>query len=175
MHDRKRTHDKLFISLEKILSRSPLFSSAYVNFFEKATLEEFEMAHIKKDDTVLHIGCGSLPNTLISLGRNIGASYVGIDIDNAAVATAQKLVKKYTLDNVKIEYGNAQDYPLKNFDFIIVSFGVEPKENVFERIRKEMKDYAKIIYRKQWDFMDKIYGSIRGHGHIQRTCSYPVR
>ena len=35
---------------------------------------------------------------------------------------------------------------------------MEPKEKVFERLREETKENVKIILRKQWDFMDAIYG-----------------
>lgn len=156
MQKSKMMHDKLFIMMEKMLSSSFL-RHAYINFFEKITLEEFEMANIKSNDRILHIGCGALPNTLISLARNIKANYVGIDRNKQAVEIAKKVVKQYNL-NIKIEEGDALSYPINNFDLIIISFGVEPKEKVFERIRKEMKENARIIYRKQWDFMDRIYG-----------------
>jgi protein-L-isoaspartate O-methyltransferase len=157
MQKSKRAHDKLFVLAEKMLS-STFLRHAYINFFERATLEEFEMAGIKKEHNILHIGCGPLPNTIISLAKNIDASYVGIDRDKDAVKIARKIVKEYGLKNVMIEEGDALSYPVKDFDFIIISFGVEPKEKVFERLRKEMKKDAKIVYRKTWDFMDVIYG-----------------
>ncbi len=153
----KKIHDKLFILIEKLLS-STFLKHAYIKFFERATLEEFEMVGINRNDKVIHIGCGALPNTLISLAKNIPANYVGIDRDRESVRIAKKIVERYKIKNVKIEEGDALNYPIQDFDLIIVSFGVEPKEKVFERIRKEAKKNAKIIYRKQWDFMDKIYG-----------------
>ncbi|KAA0010163.1 MAG: class I SAM-dependent methyltransferase [Thermoplasmata archaeon] len=157
MQKSKRMHDRLFIFLEKYLSSLP-FRHAYIKFFEKATLEEFKMVGISIDDNVLHVGCGALPNTLITLAKHIKASYVGIDRDEEAVETAKKIVEEYGLENVEVERGDALDYPIKDFDVIIISFGVEPKEKVFERIREEGKEGVKIVYRKQWDFMDVIYG-----------------
>ena len=150
-------HDRMFIKIEKILSSSFL-RNAYIKFFERATLEEFEMVGIDENSKVLHIGCGSLPNTLISLARNLKASYVGIDVDEEAVKIARNLIKKYKIKDVAIEKGDALSYPLHNFDVIIISYGVEPKEDVFKRLRDETKDDVKIVYRKQWDFMDAIYG-----------------
>ncbi len=148
-------HDKLFILAEKLLSY--FFASAYINLFEKAILEEFEMVSLDKKSKVLHIGCGPLPNTLVSLAKHIPANYVGIDKDEEAVRIARKIVKKYGLE-ISIEKGDALDYPIGEFDIIIISFGVEPKEKVFDRIRVESKKNVKIVYRKQWDFMDAIYG-----------------
>ncbi len=151
----KKLHDRMFIFIEKILSK--LFAKAYINFFEKAIIEEFEMVKIKEDDRVLHIGCGPLPNTLVSLAKNIKAIYTGIDRDSEAVEIARKIVSKYNLD-IKIEEGNALSYNLSDFDIIIVSFGVEPYNEVFERIRKNCKKNAKIVCRKQWDLLDTIFG-----------------
>ncbi|MCD6512444.1 MAG: class I SAM-dependent methyltransferase [Thermoplasmata archaeon] len=150
----KSMHDRMFIMLERWLRK---FHRAYINIYEKMTLEEFEMVGIKKDDRVLHIGCGPIPNTLIVLARNIQADYTGIDRDREAVEMAKEIVKEYGLD-IKIEYGDALTYPLQDYDVIVVSYGVEPADMVFERIRRDARKDARIIYRKQWDFMDRIYG-----------------
>ena len=157
MQKSKRLHDRMFIKMEKILS-STILRRAYINFFERATLEEFEMVDIGEGDNVLHIGCGSLPNTLITLARNFPASYTGIDVDGEAVEIARDAVREYGLKNVEIERGDAISYPLKDFNIIIISYGVEPKEAVFRRLKNETKEDVRIVYRKQWDFMDAIYG-----------------
>jgi len=157
MQKSKRLHDRMFIKMEKMLSSSFL-RHAYINFFERATLEEFAMVEIERHNKVLHIGCGPLPNTLITLARNMPAEYVGIDIDEEAVKIARNVVKAYGLKNVSIEKGDATSYPLQNFDIIIISYGVEPKERVFYRLKNETKEKVKIVYRKQWDFMDALYG-----------------
>ena len=149
----KHLHDNAFIIFEKFIKP---FHRAYINLYEKMTLEEFEMVKIKPTDNILHIGCGPIPNTLIILAKNIPAKYTGIDRDREAVKMAREMVQKYGLD-VKIEYGDALTYPIDSYDVIIVSYGVEPYEKVFDRIRKEMKKDAVVIYRKQWDFMDFIY------------------
>ncbi|MEM1513728.1 MAG: class I SAM-dependent methyltransferase [Candidatus Thermoplasmatota archaeon] len=151
----KKLHDHMFIFAEKLLSK--FFSKAYINFFERAIIEEFKMVGIKENDKLIHIGCGPLPNTLISLAKNIKAKYVGIDKDKEAVEIAKKIVEKYALD-IKIEEGNALNYPINDFDIIVVSFGVEPRNQVFERIRKDCKKNARIVFRKQWDFLDAIFG-----------------
>ena len=149
----KNLHDRMFIIFEKFIKP---FHRAYISLYEKMTLEEFEMVGIKENDKIIHIGCGPIPNTLIILAKNFPADYTGIDRDKEAVEMAREMIKKYKL-NVKIEYGDALKYPISDYDVIIVSYGVEPYEKVFERIRKEMKKDAVVIYRKQWDFLDFIY------------------
>ncbi len=157
MQKSKRLHDRMFIFAEKFLSTSVL-RHAYIKFFEKATLEEFEMVGIGKEDRILHVGCGPLPNTLITLASYTKAEYVGIDRDREAVKIARNIVKEYGLNNVKIEIGDAAKYPFKEFDVIIISFGVEPKEIVFKRLKEETKKGVRVVFRKTWDFMDVIYG-----------------
>lgn len=157
MQKNKRMHDRIFISVEKKLSSS-LLRHAYINFFERATLEEFSISKIEKDESVLHIGCGSLPNTLVSLGRNIQAHFVGIDRDSESVAIAKRTIDIYKLSNVSIQEGDAMSYPLDPFDVIIMSFGVEPKEAVFARIHRDMRYDTRLVFRKQWDVLDFLYG-----------------
>lgn len=157
MEKQKRAHNSFFIKIEKHLSNTFL-KYAYINFFDKATIEEFGIVEIQPNHKILHIGCGSLPNTLVSLARFHNANFVGIDIDNESITNALTLIKKYNLTNVKIEYGDALDYPLNNFDTIIISYGVEPKQVIFKRLIEETSNDVSIIYRKQWDFLDFIYG-----------------
>ena len=157
MQKSKKMHDKLFIVLERILSSSFL-RHVYINFFEKATLEEFDKVEINENERIIHIGCGPLPNTLITLAKYRNAKYFGIDKDKKSTILARKVIEEYDLENIIIEEGDALDYSFENFDIIIISFGVEPKEVVFEKIRKETKKDVIIIFRKQWDFMDLVYG-----------------
>lgn len=154
----KGMHDFLLRSMEKIFATN-FFGKVYTKFFEKMTLDEFKMVNIKQKEKILHIGCGAVPNTLLILAKHFDAFFVGIDRDAKAVEKAREMVKKYGLENkIKIERGEAISYPVSNFDVIVISLGVEPKEEVFERIRSEMKGGARVVARKPWDFMDVIYG-----------------
>jgi len=154
----KSFHDIMLRTIEKIISTN-FFGRLYTKFFEKMTLDEFKMVGIEKENKVLHVGCGAVPNTLLILAGNMEAHFVGIDRDKKAVEKAREMVKKYGLEKkITIEKGDAITYPFSNFDVIIISLGVEPREKVFERIRNEARDDAKIVARKPWDFMDKIYG-----------------
>ncbi len=154
----KGFHDIMLRTLEKILS-VVFFGKVYTKFFEKMTMAEFEMVDIKRSYRVLHVGCGAVPNTILILAKNVGASFVGIDRDKKAVERARDMVGRYGLGKkIHIDNGNAVSYPFSGFDVIIISLGVEPREKVFKRIRDESGDNTKIIARKPWDSMDKIYG-----------------
>ena len=154
----KGVHDVMLRTLEKILSTN-FFGRIYTKFFEKMTLDEFEMVGIEKNHKVLHVGCGAVPNTLLILAGNMDASFVGIDRDGKAVEKAREMVKKYGLEGkIRIENGDALSYDLSGFDVIVISLGVEPREKVFGRIRKETGDNTKIVARKPWDSLDRVYG-----------------
>jgi len=154
----KSFHDILLRTFEKIASNN-IIGHIYTKFFEKMTIDEFSMINIHKDFRVLHIGCGGIPNTLLILAQHVEAKYVGIDRDPAAVAQACSMIDKYGLTNyVTIQQDNAIAHPFHSYDVIIVSLGVEPREEVFARIRKQASDSAIILARKPWDFLDKIYG-----------------
>ncbi len=154
----KGMHDVMLRTIEKFFATNML-GRVYTKFFEKMTLDEFQMVKIGEKEKILHIGCGAVPNTLLILATYFNASFVGIDKDKKAVKKAREMVKKYGLEKkIKIEKGEAISYPISTFDVIIISLGVEPREKVFERIRKEMKNGTRIIARKPWDFMDAIYG-----------------
>ena len=77
------------------------------------------MIDINEKNAILHIGCGPLPNTLITLAQHFKANYTGIDKNKEAVEIAKRIVKEYEL-NIKIEEGDAISYALKKFDIIIV-------------------------------------------------------
>ena len=154
----KGMHDFILRTVEKFFATNVL-GRTYTKFFEKMTLNEFEMAEIVEEDKILHIGCGAVPNTLLILGSHFNASFVGIDKDKKAVKKAREMVKTYDLEKrIKIYGGEAISYPISAFDVLIISLGVEPREKVFNRVRSEMKKGARIVARKPWDFMDTIYG-----------------
>ncbi|KAA0002433.1 MAG: class I SAM-dependent methyltransferase [Thermoplasmata archaeon] len=163
----KSFHDLALRTLEKILSTN-FFGRLYTKFFEKMTLDEFEMVEIKKGNKVLHVGCGAVPNTLLILAGNMEAHFVGIDRDKKAVEKARGMVKKYELDKkIKIEKGDAMTYPLSNFDVIIISLGVEPREK---------KRYLRELEMKP-EMMQKLLQENPGISWIKFTgkkSSYPM-
>ncbi|RLF41638.1 MAG: hypothetical protein DRN17_08505, partial [Thermoplasmata archaeon] len=59
----KSFHDIMLRTIEKIISTN-FFGRLYTKFFEKMTLDEFKMVGIEKENKVLHVGCGAVPNTL---------------------------------------------------------------------------------------------------------------
>jgi len=110
---------------------------------------EYKTFDISKEDKVLHIGSGAFPLTEIILVESIGTTVVGIDKSLNAVKSANDVVYKKNLhDKIKIDHGNGMDYPIKNFDVVIVSSCASPMVKIVEHIFKTAKNNTRIILRE---------------------------
>jgi len=111
--------------------------------------KEFKTFHMRTEDTVLHIGCGSFPLTELTLARKIKCSITGIDKDKIAVRNAKKTIKEATLQTlVTIHNGSGESYPVEPFTTIIISSCAHPKENILNHILRHAKKGTKIIIRE---------------------------
>ena len=154
----KNFHDVVLRGFEKAISAT-FVGTIYTAFFRQMTIKELQMACIQPEYRILHVGCGSVPNTLLILAEALPASYVGIDRDGVAVGRARNMVQQYGLEQrVTIEEDDALAVDYSSFDLIILSLGVEPREAILAAMCESMKSDAKIVTRKPWDFMDRLYG-----------------
>lgn len=154
----KSLHDVAFRWFEKVIAET-FIGAIYTAFFRQMTISEFRMADIQPEHRIIHVGCGSVPNTLLILAEAFEGSYVGIDRDAAAVARARHMVRRRCLEQkVAIEERDALAMDYGGFDLIILSLGVEPREAILAAMRESMGKGAKIVARKPWDFMDRVYG-----------------
>ena len=109
---------------------------------------EYQTFNISKNDKVLHIGSGAFPLTEITLAEEIGNTVVGIDKSRKAVEYADDVVRRKNLqDKIKINLGNGRDYPIKEFDVIIISSCASPMLKIIEHVFKNSKSNSKIIVR----------------------------
>jgi len=111
--------------------------------------KEYRTFDILKENKVLHIGSGAFPLTEITLAETIGVTVVGIDKNLNAVKSANKIVNKKNLnDKIKINYGNGINYPVDEFDVIIISSCASPMMGIVKHILKAAKNHSKIIVRE---------------------------
>ena len=110
--------------------------------------KEYETFNISKNAKVLHIGSGAFPLTEITLAEEIGNTVVGIDKSRKAVDYAEDVVRRKNLqDKIKIKLGDGKNYPIKEFDVIIISSCASPMEKIIEHVFKNSKSNSKIIVR----------------------------
>jgi len=139
----------------------------YEKTVSKEYIRESKLFNISNSSSILHIGCGAYPITAITLSKNNGCKIVGIDRNLRAVKQAVKIVKKMNLhDKVEIKHGDGSNYPVSDFDTIIISSCSVPKkpilENIFENARKNSKIIVREIYgaNKLVRDMIKLYDDI---------------
>jgi hypothetical protein len=111
--------------------------------------KEYRKFGILKENKVLHVGSGAFPLTEIKLAETIGSTVVGIDKNLNAVKSANDIVNEKNLnDKIKINYGNGIDYPVDEFDVIIISSCASPMMVIVKHILKAAKNHSKIIVRE---------------------------
>ncbi len=157
IHKLKKINDLGFIIVEKILVKFRNLHPLYFDFYDEMTENEIKLANISEDDVILHIGCGPIPATSIHITRKTGAQVTGIDHNLSSVKQAQLCISKYNLsDKVKIKYAKAGQFPIDNFNLIILSQGIKPHEKILEHIGSSMKHEVQVIFRTSYSTSGKL-------------------
>jgi len=144
----KTLSDYIFIILEKIIAKFPSFLSAYVIYYEDIVEHEIHLAGIAEEDTILHIGCGSLPSTSLLISQKKGTHTIGIEKDPSSVRDAQYCVKVMHQEHLlQILQANALDYPMDSPSVIIVSQGIEPRYEVLTHIASTIQPSTRVLFR----------------------------
>ena len=156
-HKLKPIVDIVFIFSEKIIVKLEKLLSFYLNFYETMIENEIKLANICKDNKILHIGCGSIPATSILLVKKTNADAVAIDKDLKSVKQAKILLSKIKLsDKIRIIYADALDFPIKDFDLIIISQGIKPHDVVLKNIAEKLNKNTRVIFRTSSTYDKKL-------------------
>lgn len=148
VHKLKRFIDLGFVIVEKILIKFKKLHPLYFDFYDEMIENEIKLADISEDDTVLHIGCGSIPVTPILLAKKSGAQVTSIDDNLLSVKQAISCVlESNASDKVQIHHQEAFHSPVDKFNVIIISQGIRPRKEFLTHVSKSMKRDARVIYR----------------------------
>jgi hypothetical protein len=129
----------------------------YIERYRGMVESEAKIANLKENDKVIILGGGSLPLTALTYTKIFNAQCTCIDIDRQAVKTSKELIKHLNLQNkIDIHYGNAFDYPLKEYDLILVVC-LLPKKKALAHVFKE-NNQAKIVFRSAIGLFKLWYG-----------------
>lgn len=159
-------HDKLrafllnlFKKIEYQGVKFPYLGQIYRKlFYERMINKEIKKADLKTRMKILHIGCGPLPLTAISLaGKNFKVT--AVDYDPSAIKAARRYCQKYfSRDIVKFKMINGIKIDYSKYDAVWVSFTVYPKNKIIQKIITSSKPGTIIIFRKPGRLLQKIYG-----------------
>jgi precorrin-6B methylase 2 len=116
----------------------------------------------------LHIGCGSYPLTEIILASCTKGKIVGIDKNIQSVQRGQEVVKKNKLDDrIILKYGDGLDFPVEEFDMVIVSSCSQPKVKILQHLFQNVKSKSSIIVREVDIATKDILNYIDAHPDIE--------
>lgn len=145
----KNIVDYAFRLAESVLTRVTPFADLYTGYYQNMIKDESSMAGISCSTSVLHIGCGPIPNTAVTLARLTGAKVTAVDNNPDAVKKAIDYVKQVNMQKlVHIKTGDGMAFPVQNFGVIILSLGVEPIGKVLRHISLSSDPNTNIIYRR---------------------------
>lgn len=145
----KKITDYNFYILEKIILHFNRFIPFYFKFYEEMVNEEIKMADISSNDKILHIGCGPIPATSIIIAEKTSAQIKAIDIDYNSVQKAKKVIKQYIKSkNIDIKNADGANFPISDFDIILVSDGVNKLYKILYSIGVSSNKNVKVIFRK---------------------------
>ncbi len=130
--------------------------------------KEYENCSISSSMNILHIGCGSYPLTEIVLASCSKGQIVGIDKNLQTVQRAKQMVKKNKLEKrISIKHGDGLNYPVEDFDVIIVSSCSLPKVQILQHLFQKTKSPGTIIVRELDIAANDIQHCIDEHHDIE--------
>lgn len=126
--------------------------SFYPNYCQLVRTE-YQGAGLKANDTVVFLGSGPLPLTLILMCHQHGLKGIGIEQDVQRAELSRKVVDKLGLSNaIKIIHGNHFQLSLsESVELIMIAAQAQPKKEIVEQLAKALPAGAKIscrIYEK---------------------------
>ncbi len=120
----------------------------YPNYLELARME-YKGGDLKSNDSVVFIGSGPLPMSLISLYKQYGIKGIGIEQIPEYANLSQKLIKALELtDSIRIILGNHFSLLAhEKVQMVMVGADACPKDEIFTHLTKTLDNGTKLSYR----------------------------
>lgn len=142
----KHSSDWIFIYGEKILIKLEKLIPIYLKFYEDIIDAEITLANITKNDTVLHIGSGSIPASSLLIHKKTKAKIIGIDTNIKTIHESKKF-EEVKNGKITVQHVYSQKYPLDQYDVILIAQGVEPRKEILTNIANQINQNTRVIYR----------------------------
>jgi hypothetical protein len=121
----------------------------YISNYLKLSLTEFQGAGLKRGDSVVFLGSGPLPLTLMVLCHWYGLKGIGIEMEPDRAELSRKVLEKLGLSGqIEIINGNHLTLPLETrSELIMIAAQAEPKNEIFNHLAKVLPVGTKLSYR----------------------------
>jgi precorrin-6B methylase 2 len=173
----KKLVDNLFTFSEKIIIHYPRLLPFYIDYYDDIIDNEIQIAQITSETKLLHIGCGSIPASIILLARKTGAIVQGIDKDKQAIENARICIQNLGISqSIDIRQGDALQMNILAYDVILISQGIVPKKHFLITLSKKLtKDHLIILRSFSTDHtLDAHDQFLMNHYAIQQIFSHNI-
>ncbi|MFO7676979.1 MAG: methyltransferase domain-containing protein [Thermoplasmatota archaeon] len=154
----KKFMDYAYAIFEKIAIHFISIYTIYIDIYKELVEKEVKILQINSDDSILVIGCGSIPATSILISQySKPKKIVSIDYDKTAIKNAVYLVNNSDFDkNLHFEYADGLNYSLESFNEIFVLYGIKKQKEILHYIYQNMNDSARVIFRTTNDSLEQF-------------------
>jgi len=133
--------------------------------YDALVRNQIEAMHIEADSTLVFIGCGPVPISLILMNRFYGLRSVGLDISGKIVELSKRVIKCLGLEKkIKIIHGDDSNLKEIDWDMVLVSALAEPKARIFKSLRevlKERKNHVPVVFRTYTGMRAVLYEPVQ--------------
>lgn len=158
----KLVMDFLYVIFEKFAIKFNIISLNYLDLYAELVQKEIKMAKITSNDSILVIGCGTLPSTSLLIYEKTNAKVVAIDKDKNAIRGAKSFLSNIKInDKIILKNADGLNYPLNDFDIIFILYGVKKLEKIIDYLYKKANENAKIIIRANDQIDEKIFNKFK--------------
>lgn len=164
----KEIIDFLYVMFEKIAIKFNIISINYLNLYEEIVQKEIKMANIVKSDSIIVIGCGTLPSTPLLISMKTKAKVVAIDKDKKAIKGAKNFLSNINLKNtIKLIHANGLNYPINDFDVIIFLYGVKNLDKIIDNLYDKITSGKRIIIRTNNEINNSFFKRFNIISHVE--------
>ncbi len=119
----------------------------FSNYLQLA-LTEYQGSGLEPGDSIVFIGSGPLPLTLIMLCHQHGLRGIGIEQEPDRAKLSRRVLMQLGLsDQIEIIEGNHFRLPLDGCKLVMVAAAAEPKKEIFDHLASVLPAGTKISYR----------------------------
>ncbi len=133
--------------------------------YETLVRSQIEALNTTVGSTMVFIGCGTVPLTLILLNRLYGIRSIGLDISNETVKLAKKVIQCLGLENeIEIILGDDSRLRELDWDMVLVAALAEPKARIFQILREVLKErpgHVPVIFRTYTGMRAVLYEPVQ--------------
>ncbi len=113
--------------------------------------EIFDSLTLEENMKVVMVGCGQLPVTAIHFAEKSKVrEIVCLDVVETAISSAEQIIQKLGLENIKFRLCSGTEYDFGDSDVIYVANMVRPKIDVMKQIVRTAKKRPQLILREPY-------------------------